>query len=230
MNILGIETSTRDVSVALINETKLIGEIQLALELRHAEKLLPLIDTLFKETRLTLSDLSGIAVSIGPGSFTGLRVGLATAKGLAIGTSLPLLPIPTLSALVAPFCHANIAVAPMIVSRKNEIYWALFVPQEGGLTRVHADAVASVDEAVHQLCDEKEVLFVGDAAVLFRDAITKQFTGKSFFAPIGLQSARASSVAQLGFDLFKKGEIKKPEEVLPFYLAPFEPKMMKDQK
>ena len=107
MIILGIETSTRLGSVALIDETRLIAEYRVSLEMKQAERLLPLIDAMLKETKISLSDLGAIAVSVGPGLFTGLRVGIATAKGLAMGRGLPLFPVPTLQAIALPFFHAR---------------------------------------------------------------------------------------------------------------------------
>jgi tRNA threonylcarbamoyladenosine biosynthesis protein TsaB len=227
MKILGIETATKAASVALIDETRLIAEYRLSLEQQHSEKLLPMIDILLKETQLSLSDISAIAVSTGPGSFTGLRIGLATAKGLAMGSPLPLLPVPTLEALAAPFCHGNIAVAPMILSRKEELYWTLFVPQETGSIRVFPDSVSSVDDALTQISSEKEVLFVGDGAVLFCERIEQRCI-RPHFAPIGLQSPMASSVAALGMRLLLQGGGVSPDQVVPIYLTPFIPKTIKD--
>lgn len=229
MTILGIETSTRQCSVALINETKLISEYRLSLERRHSERLLPLIDTLLKEACLSLSDLSGIAVAIGPGSFTGLRVGLATAKGLAIGRGVPILSIPTLAVLAAPLRHAKAVVVPMIVARKDEVYWALFSPQGEGMIRLRPDSVSSVQNLLDQIGQEQAALFIGEGAVSFHDTIVKQFKGTPLFSSIGLQSPLASSVAELGLSLFMKGEKTPPEELVPLYLSPFEPKVMRSR-
>jgi tRNA threonylcarbamoyl adenosine modification protein YeaZ len=205
MKILGIETSTQRGSIALMDGATLVRELPLSAALnKHAERLLPQIDTLLKETGTPPSDLAAIAISIGPGSFTGLRVGLATAKGLAYACGLPLLPVPTLEAMAMPFRDAKTAIAPMIVSRKDEVYWALFQPQEGGLLlRLHPDALASREEASRQIRqmmqDEQEVSFIDN-------------------------SATAYAVAECGRLQMMKGEQKFPEEVLPFYLADFVPR------
>lgn len=218
MKILGIETATRFVSVALMDETRLIAEYRVALEMRQAERLLPLIDVMLKEAQVSLSDINAIAVSIGPGSFTSLRVGLATAKGLAMGRGLPVIPVPTLEAFAAPFRHAKAVVLPMIVSRKDEIYWAMFSND----ARVHPDAVSSV-ESMLEAISQDEVLFVGEGAILHQDKIIKNFKGKPVFPSIFLQSPFASSVAQIGLARFMNGETTSVEDMVPVYLHQLSP-------
>ncbi len=201
MKILGIETATRFVSVAVIDETRLIAEYRVSLDMRQAERLLPLIDTMLKEAQVSLSDLNAIAVSIGPGSFTSLRVGLSTAKGLAIGRGLPLVPIPTLEAMVMPFRHSKRSIVPVIVSRKNEIYWAMF-SQDG--VRLRPDSVSSMEEML-EIIGHEDIFFVGEDA------------------PLALQSPLASSVAQLGLARLMNGETCLAEDVIPAYLHELSP-------
>ena len=219
MKILGIETATRFGSVALMDETRLIAEYRVALEMRQAERLLPLIDAMLKEAQVSLSDINAIAVSIGPGSFTSLRVGLATAKGLAIGRGLPLIPVPTLEAFAAPFRHAKSVILPMVVSRKDEIYWAMFSPY--GL-RLHPDSVGSV-ETMLEAMGQDEVLFVGEGANLHQDKIIKNFKGKPLFPSVFLQSPQAASVAQIGLTRLMNGETTSVEDIVPVYLHELSP-------
>jgi len=220
MRILGLETSTHFGSVALIDDTRLIAEYRISLKMKHAERLLPLIDILLKESKVSLSDLNAIAVSIGPGSFTGLRVGLSTAKGLAIGRGLPLFPIPTLEAMVVPFCHANAVVVALITARKGEVYWAIFSP-EG--VRLYPDSVGLV-ENVLQIITQEKVLFVGDGAILHHDKIVTDFQGMALFPSIGMQFPFASSVAQMGRARLMNREAPSAEDgydpcaVVPVYL------------
>lgn len=218
MKILGIETATRFASVALMDETRLIAEYRIALEMRQAERLLPLIDAMLKEAQVSLSDINAIAVSIGPGSFTSLRVGLATAKGLAIGRGLPVIPVPTLEAFALPFRHAKAVVLPMIVARKDEIYWAMFLND----VRVHPDSASSV-ETMLQAIRQDEVLFVGEGASLHQDKIIKNFKGKPVFPSISLQAPLAASVAQIGLTRFMNGEEASAEDIVPAYLHQLSP-------
>jgi tRNA threonylcarbamoyladenosine biosynthesis protein TsaB len=223
MKVLGIETATRFVSVALIDEMRLIAEYRVALEMRQAERLLPLIDTMMKEAQVALSDIDAIAVSIGPGSFTGLRVGLAVGKGLAMGRGLPLLPIPTLEAFAMPFHQTDAVVVPMIVSRKDEVYWAMF-SKEG--TRLSDDSAGSVENLLDAVRPEEKVLFVGEGALLHQDKIIKDFKGRSLFPAISLQFPLASSVAQIGLVRLMNGETPSAEKVVPSYLHQWNPVKM----
>ncbi|MBI3598413.1 MAG: tRNA (adenosine(37)-N6)-threonylcarbamoyltransferase complex dimerization subunit type 1 TsaB [Nitrospirae bacterium] len=220
MKILGIETATRFASVAFIDETRLVAEYRIALGMRHAERLLPLIDSMLREAHVSLSDLHAIAVSIGPGSFTGLRVGLATAKGLAIGCGLPLVPVPTLEAMALPFCHSKTVIVPVITARKDAVYWAIFSP-EG--VRLHPDSVSSVEKML-EIINQESVLFFGEGALLYQDKIVKDFTGISCFPPIGLQSPLASSVAQLGLTRLINKDAASAEDIVPVYLHTLSPK------
>ena len=249
MKILGIETSTQMGGVALIDGTKLVAEYRLALPLQHGEKLLPLIDTLLKDTRMALSDLSAIAISIGPGSYTGLRVGLATAKGLAMAHGLPLLPVSTLLALATPFQFLKMMIVPMIISRKEELFWGLFAPSksgqaqeglplrdDGALIRLHPDSVSSLQEALDTISQEwkcqsesnrslrNEILFIGDGALLYRDQILKYFQrGNGTLFASRDQLPLASSVAQLGLLQLMKGDVPPSSDVVPLYLSRFKP-------
>jgi len=126
MKVLGIESSSPVASVALVSEEKLWGEMTLNIGLTHSEQLLPLIDELLRQTKVELSELGAIAISGGPGSFTGLRIGMATAKGLAQGLNIPILSIPTLLALSFQQAGRKQLVSPVLNARKNEVYTGLF--------------------------------------------------------------------------------------------------------
>ena len=126
MKVLSIETSTLAGGVALMDEKRLIAEYRLDVVVHHSERILSAIDLLLKESGTTVADLDAIAVSVGPGSFTGLRVGLATAKGLAIARNKPLVLIPTLEAFATIFRYSEAWIVPFIDARKADGYWALF--------------------------------------------------------------------------------------------------------
>ena len=121
MKVLGIETATLMGGVALMSEVGLISEYRMGVAARHSERLLPAIDHLLTQSRSSLSELSAIAVSAGPGSYTGLRVGLAVAKGLAMGAHLPLVMVPTLEAHAAAFSQCQRLIAPMLDARRGQV-------------------------------------------------------------------------------------------------------------
>ncbi len=219
MKILSIETATLAGGVALMGEAGLIAEYRLHVEVRHSERLLLAIDRLLTDSGTAVADLDAIAVSIGPGSFTGLRVGLATAKGLAMGGRKPLVTVPTLEAIASLFPYSNALIAPMLDARRQEVYWALFDTQAGRPDRLHPEAATSPEallEAIGHL--DQPVLFVGEGAEKYKALLLANRPEKTLFAPKALQFPSAASVAELGLARLQKGEVYPPEEVAPFYL------------
>jgi len=126
MLILGIETATMTGGLALLNEERLISEYTLNVRTTHTARLMPALDRVLKDSSVDKSEIGGIAISIGPGSFTGLRIGLATAKGLALGLGVPLVGVPTLDALARNIPFAMYQICPMLDAKKKEVYYSLF--------------------------------------------------------------------------------------------------------
>ena len=136
MLVLGIETSTTQGGVAIIDADRVLCESVLNVEVTHSERLLPAIDRALGEARVSLEALGGIAVSIGPGSFTGLRIGLSTAKGLAYATGLSLVGVSTLEAMARALPAARWQICQVLDARKQEVYAALFRHESGALRRI----------------------------------------------------------------------------------------------
>lgn len=205
MPILGIETSTLVSSVALVTEDTLLAEITLQTKKTHSELLMPHIDKILRMAGINKADLKGIAVSIGPGSFTGLRIGLATAKALAYAMKIPIVGVPTLEALAYGCPVPGAILAPMLDAQKGNIYQALFQWQDGKLTEVMPVTVMDIHEALHKLTEyQAPVLVMGEAAVLHREKIEQMGKNLVFAAPhVVIQ--RASSTAGLGQMLLKQG-------------------------
>lgn len=219
MKILALETATLAGGVALMDEARLIAEYRLHVEMRHSERLLSAIDRLLSDSGTSVSDLNAIAVSIGPGSFTGLRVGLSTAKGLAMGSGKPLITVPTLEAMAACFPYTGALVAPMLDARRQEVYWALFDMQTGQPVRIISEEAASPEGVLESVGRfDRPVLFVGEGAEKYRELLSAGRSGRALFAPRSLQFPSAAAVAELGLAQLKKGETHLPEEVVPFYL------------
>jgi tRNA threonylcarbamoyladenosine biosynthesis protein TsaB len=143
-----------------------------------------------------------------------------------MGCHLPLIAVPTLSAVVAPFCHAQSVIVPMISARKNEVYWAAFSASCGEITRLSPDACDSLERVLDQVGHQPQVLFIGEGAMLYRDPIEKDFKGVALFPPIGLQSPLAACVAEMGRLRWMKGEGVQGEDVVPVYLHVVEPKVV----
>lgn len=218
MKVLGIETATLAGGVALLEENRLIAEYRLHVEIRHSERLMLAIDHILKESGTSLSDLDGIAVSAGPGSFTGLRVGLATAKGLGVGSGKPLLLVPTLEAMAVSFPYCRALIMPCLHSRRGEVYWSLF-RYGRGLEVIHPDSATSIEAALDLIAGfNEDILFVGEGALNQQTLILDRCGGRAFFPPPALQFPSAAAVAQQGLLRLVRGEQVPPEEAAPFYL------------
>ncbi len=169
MLILGIETATQQVSVALGGHEGVIGLLEIARGRRHAETLVPAIDFLCATAGIGLDEIGLIAVDIGPGLFTGMRVGLATAKALAQALRVPMIGISSLDLLAFPHRRSDRVVVPVVDARKGEVFYAMYRQVPGGLQQVVAPRAAPVDELVADLlARSQEALCVGDGALRYR--------------------------------------------------------------
>ena len=144
MYILGIETSTKTGSVAIVSEDGVIAQYSLNIEVTHSERLMSTVDRVLTDTGFQIADMDGYAVAIGPGSFTGLRIGLAAVKGLALVTGKPVAAVPTLKALAWNLPYAAYPVCPMLDARKNEVYAATYRFEGSALVHGMAEAVISL--------------------------------------------------------------------------------------
>lgn len=215
MFILGIETSARIGGVALIGDKDLVVEYRLNTGMRHSERLMIAIDRLLGDAGIRLEDLGGIAISIGPGSFTGLRVGLSTAKGISAATGKPIIPVPTLDAMAHNIRFSRCLICPMIDARKKEVYAAIFEPiNDSGIRRITDYMVNRPEKILDYICDK--AIFLGDGAEVYHDLIVERLSEKALFAPRSL-SHSAVAVAEIGSDILRNG-FKHEEILTPLYL------------
>ncbi len=220
MLVLGIESSTMQGGVALVGESGLVAEYTLNVEVTHSERLLPALDRLLQDAGVTLETLQGLAVSIGPGSFTGLRIGLSTAKGLAYATGLPLVGVPTLEVLAWSVPYVAVPVCPVLDARKQEVYAALYRYEHGALSEV-MEAAALPPET---LCAKirRPTLFLGDGLVAHGDLFRRLLGEKLLTPPAAHRGPRPASVAELGRQRLLRGERDAAERLVPLYLRPSE--------
>jgi tRNA threonylcarbamoyladenosine biosynthesis protein TsaB len=219
MLVLGIESSSPIASVALVSEHKLWGEMTLNIGLTHSEQLLPLIDDLLQQAKVNLADLEGIAVSGGPGSFTGLRIGMATAKGLAQGLEIPLVSIPTLLALAIQQTGHSGLVSPLMNARKNEVYTALFRFSGNDYQQLEPYQAVNPQLWAEKLVAYQEtVLLTGDGVLCYKDIWRTALGGEAVSPPAFLQIARGASVAWLGQQRLGRGEQDDLFALKPMYI------------
>jgi len=220
MLVLGIETSTTQGGVAIIGEDRVLCECVLNVEITHSERLLPAIDRALADARISLEALGGIAASIGPGSFTGLRIGLSTVKGLAYATGLPVVGVPTLEAMAWSLPAARWQVCPVLDARKQEVYAALFRHEQEGIVRV-MDDTALAPEA---LCDliRRPTLFIGGGVEAYGALFRERLGERMLIPPLASRGARPACVAELGRARLLRGERDEPDSLVPRYLRPSE--------
>lgn len=219
MIILGIESSSPVASVALVSEEKLWGEMTLNTGLSHSEQLLPLIDELLRQTKVELSQLAGIAVSGGPGSFTGLRIGMATAKGLAQGLNIPLLSIPTLLALAYQQAGYSGLVSPVLNARRNEVYTTLFRFNGSDYQQLADYQALSPQLWAEKLREYGEpIVFTGDGVTAYGQVWQENLGDKAVFVPQIFWLMRGACVAELGLQRLRKGEEDELFTLKPMYI------------
>ncbi len=216
MYILGIETSTKSGSVAVTSEKGVIAQYSLNLEVTHSERLMSTVDRVLLDTSLAMSQMGGFAVAIGPGSFTGLRIGVSTVKGLALATGKPVAAVPTLRALAWNLPNAAYPVCPMLDARKNEVYAALFKYDGMNLLQISPEAVLSLT-GLCQYITGKTVI-TGEAAHIYREELEKLFGDQAVFAPRSAVLPSAAAVAEIGLVMISSGMSADPDSLAPMYI------------
>ena len=212
--ILNIETATKNCSVALAKEGKTIFSKEIAEEgYSHAERLHVFIEEIIKEVGITLQDLSAVAVSQGPGSYTGLRIGVSAEKGLCYALNIPLIAIDTLQALASQVTISNGLIIPMIDARRMEVYSAVFSPNLEQKREVLAEIIT--ENSFENL--QETLYFVGDCAEKCKSVLTKE--NYIFLDEIVYPSAKEMSF--LSFEKFKKSDTVDVAYFEPYYLKDF---------
>lgn len=219
MKLLAVESATLSGGAAILDGDRLLGEITLNIAITHSERLLAAVDRLLADCGLAPADLEGLAVSVGPGSFTGLRVGLATVKGLAMALDLPIAPVPTLDALAARLPFADAPVCPILDARKNEVYLSLYRWRGDRMCREWDYLALSPELAAAELT--APVILLGDGIEACRPWLDGQGDGIRI-APAAQRLPAAATVAELGHAVLAAGDGVGAEALVPLYLRPSE--------
>jgi tRNA threonylcarbamoyladenosine biosynthesis protein TsaB len=218
LKILALETSAKSVSVAVAEEGVLLCSAYQNTGLTHSRTLLPLIDDLLKTGGLSVEDIDVIAVAAGPGSFTGLRIGISTAKGLAWAAEKRCCAVSTLEAMAENARLFTGLVLCAMDARRNQIYNAVFRAEGGVLTRVTSDRAISLAELAEELKEEPAPkMVVGDGAVLCYTYLSEQGIPCSM-APMCSRMQQAAGVAAVAERMAQPGQLVSPQELLPTYL------------
>jgi tRNA threonylcarbamoyladenosine biosynthesis protein TsaB len=215
--ILGIETATEQVSVAIGGHEGVLGLFEVCRGRRHAETLAPAIQFVCAQAEIDLDEISVIAVDVGPGLFTGMRVGLATAKALAQALRVPMIGMSSLDLLAFPLRHGVRTVAAVIDARRGELFYAFYRPVPGGVQRVGEPSCGNVEDLIGDVMARgDDVLMVGDGALRYRDELAVEL--RCEFAEQFLSRPSAAPLVQLAHARAMREEWVNSWEIQPMYL------------
>ncbi len=226
--ILSLENSGMCGSIALTTRDLCLAEYSLTSATTHSKRLLGSIDFIIRESLLNWPDIDAIAISLGPGSFTGLRIGVATAKGLAMATGRHLIGIPSLEALAGQIQYTNRLICPVIDARKKEVYTAIYRHQQQNL-RVLVPPMAISPQALAAQIGEP-VVFIGDGSVLYRDVLAEALGELASFADSEVYFPRAATIGRLALSKWQAHDFLNPVSAVPTYIRPSDAEMMTDKK
>lgn len=218
--LLTIQTASPAGSIALTAGDRLLAEFSLDVRKTPTEWLLQSIESLLQKSDVKQADLDAIAVVQGPGSFTGLRVGLATAKGLSLAAGCPLLGISSLRCLAMQVPFAGLPVCAMLDARKQEVYTATYRWEEGAPLPIAKETVIAPERLLATI--SAETLFVGNGAQVYRTLIVRQLGDRAHFAPAFMNLPRAAGAAALAVREWAAGRTHTADELMPNYLRPSE--------
>lgn len=220
MKILAIETSAKTVSAAVAEDGKILCAGYQDTGLTHSRTLMPIVEGILKNTNLTIEDIGAIAVAVGPGSFTGIRIGVAAAKGLAFGADKPAIAVSTLAAMARNVAFCDGLVICAMDARRQQVYNALFAAKDGVLTRLTEDRAIALADLLEELKnDPRPKTVVGDGGRLCQSYL--EANGVSCrLAPPHLLMQNAMSVALTAEELSAEGKLLTAQELEPVYLRP----------
>jgi len=217
MITLALDTSSKTVGVALLEDGDVLVETFFNLGMNASILLMPAIEDVLLKAELRVEHVDVWACTLGPGSFTGLRIGAGTVKGLALATGRPVVGVSTLEALAFNGINADMLICPMMDAQKSQVYTALYFPESGfSLRRIGEERIIDLDAFLSSI--DKNILFLGDGAIKYRDRIHEILSAKAFFAAPHLHAVRASAVGLLGIKYYERGEVLDLLSFTPRYL------------
>lgn len=219
MKLLAVDSSGLVASVAIMTEDTVIAEYNVNHKKTHSQTLMPMIDEIVKMTQIDLSDLDYLAVAGGPGSFTGLRIGSATVKGLGLALDLPVVAVPTLEGLAMNLCGSAYRICPIMDARRNQVYTGIY-HFEDNVLQVDMDQMPmDIHDLLQKLQQEEgTTVFLGDGVPVYKDIIDQELTRKHIYAPAHLNRQRAGAVGMRAWDYVHQGRIQTATEHAPEYL------------
>ena len=218
INILALDSTAEVSTVAVCKGEKLLSEITINTGNTHSQTLLPAVEQALKMAELTVNDIDVFACSTGPGSFTGVRIGVATVKGIAYGKNKPCISVSTLEALAYNLSGFDGVICPVMNARRSQVYNALFECKGGMLVRICADRAVSISELDDELSQNKRPIYLcGDGYDITQKGFVQT---KACLVPVRYRYQSAYSVAQIALEKFEHNEYLTDVELAPIYLRP----------
>ena len=217
MRVLAVDTSSNVATVAVMENDLLLGEYILNHKKTHSQKIMPMIEQLLSDLELTANDIDIFAAAVGPGSFTGLRIGVATVKALAHAVGKRVVSVGTLEALAYNVPQCEHIIVPIMDARRNNIFTASYIWDEG-FKEIGEPEGITIEECVEACGNFFETVFVGDGAIIHKDYIVEKLGDKAIFPHGAVLNSRASSVAAIAMERAKRGETQSYLEMKPYYI------------
>ena len=219
MKVLALDSSGLVASIAIVQDDELLGEYTINHKKTHSQTLLPMLDEVAKMIELDMNTIDFIAVSAGPGSFTGLRIGSATAKGLALALDKQIVSVPTIDAMAYNLWGSEGQICPIMDARRNQVYTGLYQFEDEHMNTILSECVLMIEEIIARINESgKKTILLGDGVAAFREYIEENIKVPYKFAPANNNKQRASSVAALGIELYKEGKAEDAKVHKPEYL------------
>ena len=224
MKLLALDSSGLVASVAVMEDDTMVAEYTMNYKKTHSQTLVPMLDQMSKMIELDLNTIDAIAIASGPGSFTGLRIGSATAKGLGLALNKPIIPVPTVDALAYNLCGNTGVICPIMDARRNQVYTGIyqFVSDgcEGFVMKILQTQTAVLIQYIVSQLNElgQPVIFIGDGVPVFKEQLKELMKVPYSFAPAHLSRQRAAAVGALGMIYYKEGKFESAALHEPEYL------------
>ncbi len=219
MKILALDSSGLVASVAIVTEEALLAEYTVNFKKTHSQTLLPMLEEIVRMVEMDLSEIEGIAVTAGPGSFTGLRIGSATAKGLGLALNKPIIAVPTLESLAYNLCGTKELICPMMDARRNQVYTGLYEFVGSQFNTVSEQKAVAIEEIIEEINSlGREVIYLGDGTPIHKQLIEEKTRVPFTYAPPHMNRQRAGAVGALGLLYYNQGNIEEATEHQPVYL------------
>ncbi len=219
MLVFGIDTCCMAATAALVSDSTLVAQTIVNQNKTHSQIMMPQIEEMFKITDIDPACVDAFAAAVGPGSFTGVRIGVATAKAMAQAANKPCVAVSTLEALAYSSKFFDGIAAPILDARREQVYNALFDCGKNGISRLCEDRALALEDLLDEIKElDKDVIFMGDGVLVFEDEIRRTLGNRAFFAPKTTAMNLGGAVAELGAQKFARGEVVSCGDLVPCYV------------